>query len=405
MKTSFSITLVAVLMCQSVLAQYSPTDSFSFIGQGFDSRWTPGSFKIETDAFLGSNAVNTQMFSDVLFRSSFTPAAKDRFLDGTQQRTNIYGQLINLVEYKLSKKVGVYVKHKSVAAFSADKEMTTLLLWGNASYSGQNVTSEKLRLTQANTITIGASHKLAGNEKWLIKGWYGISLITSLSEIKATKAELYTAEGGDYLDVNLKNFSMSEQTSGLRGSGLDLGLEIDCQINEANKIGLKVLDFNFNMLFDNSYLYLDSTFRFQGFSYNFNKKELPIAKYIDSSYNGALENARSQKKYIMLPTRLQLVWNRVLDEKSNLSVGVQSVDLGNYGISGYLSYGYKFSNKLIVQSGFSYGNFTGLVWSESIEYRTNNGFSLYGNLKNVNAIVTPHLAKSYGINLGIAKVL
>ena len=405
MKIGFSITFFALLLCQSISAQNLATDSLSFLGRAFDSRWSPGTYKIETDAFIGSNSVNSKMFSDVFFRSSFSQEAKDRFLDGTLKRVNIYGHLINLAEFKISNELGVFIKQKSMVGFSADKDMTALLLWGNASFEDQNVTTENLRVTQVNTITLGASHKLSPIDKWFIKGWYGVSLITNLNEIQAARVELYTAKGGDYLDVSLKNFSMSEQGNGVRGAGLEVGLEIDYQLNESNSIGLKALDFNFNVLINNTYLNLDSSFRFQGFSYNLSSNALPIAKHLDSTYNGVLENGRSQKKVMILPTRLQLVWNRVLNEKSSLSIGLQSVDLGNYGVSGHLSYKYTFSNKFTVQSGLSYGNFTGLVWIESLEYRINKGLSIFGKLRNLNAIITPKSAKGSGINLGIAKNL
>ncbi|MDB4106928.1 hypothetical protein N9595_00450, partial [Bacteroidia bacterium] len=246
MKTGYKLFSLVLFACTIAQGQATAQDSFVFLGTAFDDQWSPRSIKVESEATAGSNSINTQMFSDVLFGTSFTESAKVKYLEGNQLKTNFYGHSINRVEYKIDSSHAVFVKYKSQIGFKANKDMAELMFWGNAPFEGENVVTENLKFTQANSISAGVSFKHASGEKWKIKGSYGINFITSLREVSANKAELYTAQRGSYANVNVESLSISERKDGIKGVGVDIDFEFDYSIDSVNSISMKALDFNFN---------------------------------------------------------------------------------------------------------------------------------------------------------------
>ena len=90
MKTNFRLL---ILICALPLVGNAQSrDSFLFLGNAFDADWNKGSIKLSGDFVAGSNALNTRLFNDVLFRATFTESAKQQFLDGSAIKNNIYAE-------------------------------------------------------------------------------------------------------------------------------------------------------------------------------------------------------------------------------------------------------------------------------------------------------------------------
>ena len=345
MKISFK--LFALLITYTAYGQQA--DSFAFLGNSFDKNWRPNSIKITADGSVSSNAINTTMFTDVFIRTEFTPAAKQKFVDGQQQKVNLYSFASVDAEYKLSNTWGVYAK----------------------------------------------------TEKLQAKVLFGLNALTSHKAVSSAKISLYTAPMGEYIDASVAQFAFSEQTDGtIKGVGVDLGLDLSYAINNKNSIGLALRDLNLTRMLDYTSIELDTSLRFTGIGYDFIRDTNTLQQYVDSNYLPIVENAREKLKWTTLPSRINLTWNHKLSKNSTLVTSLQSVDIGKYGITGTVGLGHEFTNRFKLYSSLGYGNYSGILWQEAVEYRFKR-LNVYASVQGLHAIFVPKIATNYGVSLGI----
>jgi len=392
-----------LLFATSSAFSQQPTDSFSFLGNSFDNHWKTGSFIVRGDAFVGSNAINTAMYTDVLFRSSFTPEAKQKFLDGNQVNTNLLAERSGYFEYKISSDKGVYAKYNNINAFKSNKEFSEMLFFGNAAFEDETVSSKNTRFTQATSFSGGVTFKSTKGTKWNLKTAVGVNVLSDYRALNADNLSLYTSTGGAYLDAELQNLSVTENNEDFMGIGLDFNQKIVFTPNDTNSFTFELNNLNFNYLINQTAIYIDTTLRFNGIEYDFINDSSSIAEFFDSSYNSVVNRGRDKKRFTILPTTITLAWNRKLSEKSTLTAQLTAVDFGLYGITTTVGLNHSFSDRLRVHSKLGYGTFTGVVWEESVEYRTKGGYSIFGRLVGINAVALPNASKNYGAGIGLAK--
>lgn len=398
MKTSFKLFLLLI----SCSAYGQQVDSFSFLGNGFDQRWEQGSIKIFAEGSVESNSVNATMFSDVLFRPTFTAEAKQSFLDGNQSRVNLYSLANASVEYKLNKKWGVYAKAQSMNGYSGAKRLSELLFFGNAPFLNEVVESENLRFLRYSGYGAGATYRLSNTDKVQAKVLLGLKSLTTYRVASSQELSLYTAPGGEYIDASVASLAISEQGDGsLKGIGVDLGLDLAYELNSNNSLHLNVRDLNVTRLLDYTTIELDTSFRFTGIGYDVVRDTNTLQQYVDSNYIPIVQNARSKLKWTTLPSRINLSWHRKISCRSILITSLQTVDLGKYGIIGTVGLDHEFSDRFRLYSSIGYGNFSGIVWRESAEYRFKK-INVFAGVQSLHAVVVPKLATNYGATIGIS---
>lgn len=398
MKTSFKL-FVFFIYCSAYGQQ---VDSFSFLGNGFDQRWEQGSVKLLADGTLGSNAINAMMFSDVLLRPTFTAEAKQSFLDGEQTRVNLYSLANASVEYKLNKKWGVYAKAQSMNGYSGAKPLSELLFFGNAPFLNEVVESENLRFLRYSGYGAGATYRLSNTDKVQAKILLGVNALTTYRAASSQELSLYTAPGGEYIDASVASLAISEQGEGsLKGIGVDLGLDLAYEINSKNSLLVNLRDLNITRLLDYTTVELDTAFRFTGIGYDIVRDTNTLQQYVDSNYIPIVQNARSDLKWTTLPSRINIAWQHKLSFRSTLVTSLQTVDLGKYGITGTVGLDHEFSDRFRLYSSIGYGNFSGIVWRESAEYRFKK-INVFAGVQSLHALVAPKLATNYGATIGIS---
>lgn len=402
MKTRFSLFLTFAFCGLIAFGQTADVSKFSFLDNSFDANWKPNSVKIESETHLGSNVLNTQMFSDVLFRTSFTGDSKQRFLDKSSNNTRFYGQIRTKGEYKYSDALGIYIKQNTMTGFNANKDFSEMLFFGNAPFAGQQVETDHLRYLQSSSYTLGASVRHLKSRKWNIKGEYGLSLISALREVSGSNLSAFTSTDGGELDLDINSLSVSEPHSGAEGMGIDLNLYFDYHIDCLNTISASVLDLNFNYLFDKNYVYLDSNIQFEGINYNFIEDSFALDDNLDSTYNSIIDNGRSRKKFVSLPSRLSINWNRYINSNNQLDLTITTVDLGLYGTFANIGWKHYFSDKLGLQSSLGYGDFTGVLWKERVELVVAEKLNVCLATVNLHSLLMPSQVSSYGIDAGIS---
>jgi hypothetical protein len=379
--------------------------SFTFLDNGYDSKWQPKSVKIETDALVGSNSLNTKMFSDVLFSDGFTPSSKQKFLDGNQDQAKLYSHLIAKGEYKLDSNYGVYVKYKQMVGFAMNKDFSEMLFFGNSAFKNKRVESKESEFTQATTVALGLTKKGVTKDNWSSKIGVGINFILDLRQAYTDNASLYTETNGDYLDVELHNMSLSKKSSGLKGIGFELDYEYEYILDSKNKLGFRMYDLNFNYLINQKSIYLDTTFRFDGYQYNVFNDSASLAEYVDTTYNNLIERGTKSRSWVSLPSRIYLNWNHNVNTKTVLITEFYAIDLSAYGIGASLGVKRKVSDKLLLFSSLGYGDFTGITWKFASEFKITQSWDIYLNIQGLNALAIPEDSKNYGVSLGVSKHL
>jgi hypothetical protein len=399
MKTNFKLL---ILICALPLVGNAQSrDSFTFLGNAFDTDWNKGSTKLSGDFISGSNVVNTRLFSDVLFRTIFTESAKQQFLDGSSAKNNIYAESRASAEYKLTKKWGVRVKFKSLIGFHSDKELSELLLLGNSSFQGAEIKSENVRYIRSSNLVLGVTQNLASNEKFQVKLGYGVTFLTGYRAIQARELSVFTSPGGSYLDITADEAEFSTSRSGLQGVGIEADLDLRYKWNRTNTLVFSASDFNLTRLLDNETITLDSTFRFTGLQSNFLSEGSSIENLVDSTYNATIDRGRSSRTWASLPSRLQVGWQHKLSCRTILLIQASAIDLGDLGVTATAGITHEFSHKLKARTTLGYGNFQGIVWNMAAEYRMGKT-SIFVSTQSLHALALPELATNYGASLGVS---
>jgi Txe/YoeB family toxin of Txe-Axe toxin-antitoxin module len=403
MKVSYKTLLL--LLISSPTQLFAQTDSFAFLGNKFDAEWHKNSIKMDASGEISSRSINATMFTDYLIRDEFNAEAKQAFLENKNDRANLIAGNFNQLEYKLSQSWGVYVNYQNRYVLKSGADLTKLIMFGNARYADETVSSSNFSFLRSKSFVIGATHKLLSNDKWKVKLNCGVNSILSLKEYNANELSIFTEESGKHIDVVASNFTYSEvNDNSIEGVGIDLGISIEYAQDSLNTFGFSLTQIAPTFLLNKDYVHIDTSFRFDGFSYEPLKENYSFTDDADSTVNGIINRGRSPQNMTMLPSRLYLFWSRKINNQHKANLGIRAVDFGYYGIRISLSHDYTLTNNLMLRSGVGFGNFSGFQWNESIEYITKKGYHLYGQVKGINALVFPKKSTSYGATAGIAKL-
>lgn len=403
MKAVYSFLLI--LFCFfgfSAKAQINDS-AFMFLANQFDKQWTINQFNIMGELNAGSNVVNTAMYSDFLFRNSFSDKAKTTFLETSDVQTNLRFGLNASAEVKLSKKWGVYTANKQQSYFTLGNNLSKLLLFGNAQFADKTISSENAEILQASTAEIGLTHNTYNTEKWRIKTSLGISSLYNYTNYSADLVELYTASDGSYIDFKTQNAVWVDKRISKTGLGINAGFDVSFSPNINHNITLKVSDINIFNVPNGSQYTLDTTFRFEGINYVFDNDNPELRLSADSAFYGVLNSSKASKTFLALPASLSIRWSFMIDKNNQVGLSAQTTGFGKFGNLVGVNHDYTFSDKLRLRSSIVFGDFTGLQWNEAIEVNFNKT-NVYLSANGLNAFIVPLQSHSYGVAAGISKL-
>lgn len=401
MKTVCKILLALSLF--SSIGGYSQNSNFSFLNEDKPNTNKRG-FKVFGEAMAGSNSLNTQMFTEVLIKPTFTEKSKSAFLDGTQTRTNLYASGTCGIEYHKDSSRYFFVRNNSFQAFSSDKDFSELLFFGNGAFRGQKVTTNGLNYMQANTLSAGLGFDIFKSRKLTIKSSIGFSILDNYRQFDAKALYLYTDIDGSYLDVDFDNVSFIDANSGIQGVGLSTDIRLDYFTNESNTISFVANNINAYYLLDNQEIKVDTSFVFNGVPFDFFDAENSVANYLDSAFNETINRNTKTKNTAVLPTQIKLKWVHKLSSQSSIISSFEALSVGKLGMYAQVAFLGTHNNKLKTKTSFGYGNFRGFAWSESVECRVKK-YSFYLGVNNPHALLVPTKSKNYGLSVGLFKQL
>lgn len=403
MKVSFKgITILLCFFSMGALAQNADS-AFMFLGNQFDKQWNPKQFQVIGQANVGSNTANSVMFSDFLFRSEFTPRAKEIFLETSSRRANLnFGFGLN-AEYKIDSNWGVYVKNERQSYLTMDNDLSKMLLFGNARYGGYSITSSNSVILQYATSTVGVSHNTVNNKRWRLKSSLGISALFNYSSYLADNVEIFTATNGAYIDVLVANGKWTNKEMSDLGYGLDLGLDVCYVPNDKHSFAMKLSDLNVYFTPNTKEINIDSSFRFEGISYNFHAENSDLSFSVDSAFDDIINQYSENKKLVLLPNTISLEWIYALNEHNKLGVNARTTGFGSFGNYIAVDYCADLKDDIRIKNTLGIGDFTGFQWNESIELKLNST-NIYVLAIGLNSLLVPSDSHSYGIALGAIKL-
>tara|TARA_B100001059_G_scaffold66522_1_gene63027 strand:- start:9796 stop:11001 length:1206 start_codon:yes stop_codon:yes gene_type:complete len=401
MKIAYSfLPFIPFLFYSLVQAQ---NDSFVFVNET-DLEFKNKGVKVEGLAFVGSNSLNTKMFTDVLIHPTFSEQGKSAFLDGNQLKTNLFASNKWGLEYQKDSNTYFFIRNKSLLAFSSDKDFSELLFFGNSPFRDKKVSTRGLNYFQANIFSAGYGFDIYRSKNISIKSALGLSTLNNFSQIEASEIQLYTASDGSYLEATFKNTSINEAKSGIQGVGLSADICLDYRVNDLNTISFEADDVNGFYLFDNQETQIDTSFNFNGVSIDIFNAETSVVSYLDSAFTETINRNKTTQNQAFLPIKMKLQWMHKLNPRATLASSVESLSKGKFGTYLETALIYTHNRQLRTRTSIGFGDFRGFTWSESLEYRTIK-YNFYLGLNNLQAIAAPIKTRNYGFSFGLFRHL
>ncbi len=281
------------------------------------------------------------------------------------------------------------------------KDFYAVGFYGNASYAGRvadfnNFNLNFIRYQQFQIGLFSSQHNNAPRfaiAVSILKGEQYLSIL-------ARKAELFTAEDGQYIDFNT---SMQVAQSNINNKGIrafnGLGASVDIyfegpfktRFGDA-KIKLSVSDIG-SIKFNNRSLYVtqDSLFHYTGFYIN-SIYDLQNSAFATTSRDTITNNIAPFKKKsfaVTLPSTLNISHETQLYKNMQLIEGISYVFNSNYRLLVYLKSNFMITNKITISTTFGHGGYGGFAVGLAAVANFGNGFTIYAGSNNIEGFIAP----------------
>ena len=320
---------------------------------------------IKSEFNFESNALNLDFINSLLYGGNINEQTKVNWINLCREENKIFTLFQNDIYFKRKiKQNNLYFKISDVNTLNIgfNKDLLKLVLNGNFEYQNQTLNFHQTHIKAERYQKYNLQYELNLNQKSFL---FGLSYLKGNHNINLNinEGSLYTAEYGEYIDVNYNINGFITDTSNIslfnnNGNGLaiDFALQFDYK---DYKVNLYLEDWGFIQWNRNSiHIAADSTFTYNGLEidniYNFN----------DSILNNSISDQdyiQNQKK----PYRSNIATNIGFSVKEN-----STNKTFNYFIFGLNSkwqpYTYKRVNSFkIITDGFKQSNYKTLLYLAS----------------------------------------
>jgi len=320
---------------------------------------------IKSEFNFESNALNLDFINSLLYGGNIDEETKINWINLCREKNKIFTLFQNDIYFKRGiKQNNLYFKISDVNTLDIvfNKDLLKLVLNGNFEYQDQTLNFNQTHIRANRYQKYNLQYEVNLDQKSLL---FGLSYLKGNHSINVNinDGSLYTAEYGEYLDVNYDISGFITDTSNIsffnnngNGLALDLGLKFDFK---EYKVNLYLEDLGFIQWNRNSiYVAADSTFTYNGLE-------------IDNIYDfndSILNNSISDKDYIQnqkKPYRSNIATNIGFSVKGN-----SNNKTFNYFIFGVNSrwqpYAYTRKNSSkIIADGFKESNYKTLLYLTS----------------------------------------
>ena len=351
---------------------------------------------------LGSNSINSRMFSDLLFSSGFNDKAKSTYLENSADKVRVQARGLSVLTLGLGDKWvnTIYANYNQQAFYSSSSDFGKLALFGNKPYENQLVESNGLNAWNSTSYSVGVGKTVWLNNTSKLQVNAGVNLVRDIAFIRADNIGFFTAPNGESLDINLKQFEGKLNSIGFDGFGLDLGFIL---FKETSKIRWKLEVDNVSpFVYNQGEVFgIDTAFNFDGFTFDIGSLDSNgFSSYINDRYDDIYSRNTSELTVGLLPWDLSLEATYLLSEKSSIGVNLSTVSLGTYGWNSDLVYQNQLNNSWGIKSTVGYGNYSGLYFSQGVEAAINKT-NIYAELIGLSGVAAPLNTSLIGMQLGL----
>lgn len=418
MKKKFNILLLFVIIHFSVQAQIQ-----SFFADEFpDSSKTRIGLMADYD--LNSNALTSRFISQ-FYKGKYLDTDLKNSVSDRVKNTNKVGANINYSVYGVFKIDSIFHKKNNCLFFSIkdrehfdarfSKDLFKVGFYGNADYAGRTADFNDfdLSLLRYQQFQIGiVSTRSDTSSRFGI----GLSFLKGeqYKSIHAKKAELYTSEDGQTIDLNT-SFQVAQSDTATNGLGAfnGYGASVDIYFEAPyktrigkSKLRVSVSDIGL-IRFNNQSLYVnqDSLFHYSGFTVNsiYQLQDSTFAKTSKDSIIGAIAPLKKQSISVSLPAILNLSFETQLNKHIQLTEGIRYIFNANYDLLFYVKGNFLINNNFAVSATAGYGGYGNFNYGIGAYANFGKGFIVYVGSHNIEGYIAPKKTCGQGAYLSLIK--
>ncbi len=379
---------------------------------------------LSSDYFCNSNAISAS-FVNAFYQGQFINTGLINKVSGNLAAENRMGAEFNAAAFysyqpdSLSKfsKFGFFfsIQDRNHADINFPKDLFNLLFYGNKSFEGQTayLNNFNLHILQYQQFQVGITCKIGHSG---ISYGIGLSALNGqqYQNITASKAELFTSTGGQYIDLNSNiSYQQSDISRSNLGSNSGAGFGMDAYLvlpifirqNRSEKFTVELRDFGMIAWNKSSRTATaDSAYHYDGVAVN-NILDLNNSAFGKANSDSILKKAikfNSGKITSPLPTVIHINSLSTFG-KWQLSKGLRYMFNANYRLNAYLTANYYLTKKLMLSLGASYGGYSLFNVNTGIAVDFGKGciLRLYSN--NIEGFILPQIALGQSASISLMK--
>lgn len=331
------------------------------------------------DYYSGSTAITNKFFNYYYLGKFIDTELKNDVSKRLDDNDNLIGAGFNasltyiysIKDTNDSKSIyfaGISSRHFAESNFSRD--LFELFFRGNKQFEGKTAyfNDYRFRLFEYQKLTWGKLMVNSGDSSKFSFGYSGSLLLGQRFNDINVSGSIYTAPGGEYLDVNANgNMHATDSThtgfGSINGYGASIDLYLHYPISNSIALHLMVSDLGFiNWNNKTSVITVDTSYHFEGVAVNdlfdFSDSVFSSSSLSDSAQaNGFLTHHTKKNYSTVLPVRATLELEYAYNEKISFSL-IDEIMTGDfYRNSVTLRVGWKPSSKAILSVQASYGGY------------------------------------------------
>jgi hypothetical protein len=426
-----------VLLCLTAALAQAQIDSYNSILAGNTAQqeeFSPHEFfsgrkniSLETEYYFGSNAITSKFFTYYYLNRYIDNGLKTDVSERLDETGNRFGS-----EFKTSLRftyktkttknfntlyyAGICNRNFIDALFTRDA--FELYFRGNSAYRGRTARFDdfKLRIHQYQKITWGLMNIATGDSSKVSFGYSGSFLVGQFMKDVSISGNLFTAQNGEYLDVNASgNLHASDSAhtklTSLNGMGASVDFYFHYRMNDDCYLNFSVNDFGFmNWNNNTSLVSVDTSFHFEGVEVNdlfdFSDSVFTSSSLTDSAQAMQFLNHRSRQNYSqVLPVHATVDFVYHLSEEKifftlhdEMMTGKAFRNLAAIGM------GWKGKNA-VVSAELSYGGYGNLNAGLTASFLVLKNYSLTIGSHAVNGYIAPAVSTAQGVFVMFKKYL